>query len=61
MAFVKVPGLPGKVYVPDRKKGCPCKHPCRDCFSCGFCSEDKCRICLGDKNKISKDRSAPRD
>lgn len=45
MAFVRIPGLPGKVYVPD-KKGHPCKHPCKDCFSCEFCSDDRCRICI---------------
>lgn len=48
MAFVKAPGLPGKIYVPD-KKASPCKHLCRDCFSCEFCSDDRCRICIGDK------------
>ncbi|MCG8688574.1 MAG: hypothetical protein MI892_27135 [Desulfobacterales bacterium] len=45
MAFVKVPGLPGKVYVPDTKKDCTKKHPCKDCFSCEFCSDDRCGVC----------------
>ena len=45
MPFVKVPGLPGKVYVPEKKRNCPKKHPCRDCFSCDVCSDDRCRVC----------------
>lgn len=45
MAFVKIPGLPGKVYVPDAVPGQKKKHLCRDCFSCEFCSDDRCRVC----------------
>jgi hypothetical protein len=45
MPFVRVPGLSGKVYVPE---SCPAeskKHPCRDCFDCQRCSDDRCRLC----------------
>lgn len=45
MPFVKVPGLEGKVYVPQNNKGCPKKHPCKDCFACDHCSDDRCRVC----------------
>lgn len=44
MAFEKIPGVPGRCYRPE---GCGRrKHPCRDCFSCGFCSPDRCALCL---------------
>ncbi|MDD2736038.1 MAG: hypothetical protein PHF56_19055 [Desulfuromonadaceae bacterium] len=23
------------------------KHPCSDCFSCQWCSDERCRLCLG--------------
>jgi hypothetical protein len=31
MPFVKMPGLRGKVYVPENQQGSPQKHPCKDC------------------------------
>lgn len=27
------------------------KHPCPDCFSCQFCSDDRCAICLAGRKK----------
>ncbi len=47
MPFVSVPGLNGKVYVPEEIREGSKKHPCRDCFSCQECSDDRCRVCLG--------------
>jgi len=46
MSFVSVPGLKGKVYVPDGYRQCSKKYPCQDCFSCQQCSDDRCRVCL---------------
>ncbi len=46
MAFVSMPGLKGKVYVPDESGSGSKKHPCKDCFSCQQCSDDRCRVCL---------------
>lgn len=46
MAFVSIPGIPGKVFVPDQDGRCA-KHPCRDCFACQQCSDDRCRVCRG--------------
>ncbi len=43
-SFVPCPGgLPGKCFVPpaDAQR----KHPCRDCFSCQWCSDDRCALC----------------
>lgn len=25
----------------------PKKHPCPDCTCCQWCSDDRCRVCLG--------------
>ena len=50
MAFVTIPGLKGKVYVPQAPDGYFKKHPCAECFSCQNCSDDRCRVCLGQRN-----------
>jgi hypothetical protein len=43
--FIKVPGLSGKVYVPESCSAASKKHPCRDCFGCQQCSDDRCSLC----------------
>ncbi len=51
MAFIRIAGVQGKVYVPDqtgRKK-----HNCKDCFCCQRCSDSRCRLCLNRKTKTS--------
>jgi hypothetical protein len=45
MAFINVPGLVGKLYVPDDRPLRPKKHACPDCFGCQQCSDDRCRLC----------------
>ncbi len=47
MPFVRLPGLAGKVYVPEPMPLQQKKHDCRDCFSCQQCGEDRCRVCRG--------------
>lgn len=27
------------------------KYPCDDCFSCQFCSDERCSMCLCNKHK----------
>jgi len=56
MSFTKVPGLTGKVYVPQKSNSGAKKHPCKDCFSCQSCSDDRCRVCL---NQRTCRRSGP--
>jgi len=46
MSFVSVPGLKGKVYVPEKTQESIKKHPCKECYFCQFCSDDRCRVCL---------------
>lgn len=49
MAWKIIPGLKGRVYVPEEQESTPKKHACRDCFSCQLCSDDRCRLCEGRK------------
>ena len=51
MPFVSHPGLPGKVFVPVFNPERSRKHPCRDCFSCQLCGEDRCQVCRGEAEK----------
>ena len=45
VTFVRVPGLSGKVYVPEPCPAASKKHPCRDCFGCQQCSDERCSLC----------------
>lgn len=44
--FIRIKGFAGKIYSPPELKNTPKKHPCPDCRSCRFCSEEKCSLCL---------------
>lgn len=44
MSFVKIEGVPGVVYVPDG--AAPRKNDCPDCFSCQFCPDERCGVCI---------------
>jgi len=50
MPFINIPGVTGKVYVPDEKQGRIKKHNCSDCFLCQICSDDRCLLCKGKKS-----------
>jgi hypothetical protein len=45
MPFETVPGLKGKVYVPETRVQSPKRYPCRDCYACQMCSDDRCNVC----------------
>ena len=45
MPFVRIPGVEGKVFVPDEDHQAPKKHNCPDCASCQWCAESRCRLC----------------
>ena len=49
MTFKKVPGLKGRLYIPEKKDGKTGKHNCIDCFSCQMCSDVRCESCLGEQ------------
>ena len=56
MAFIRMRGVCGKVFVPEGSPD-PKKHPCPDCFECRQCSDDRCGVCLGE----SAEDGAPRN
>jgi len=46
MGFKRLPNNQGMIYTPE----CACirrKNPCVDCFSCQWCSNERCRLCKG--------------
>jgi hypothetical protein len=45
MPFITLCGVTGRVYVPPTVRAHPQKHPCRDCFDCLGCSDDRCNLC----------------
>jgi hypothetical protein len=45
MGFIWMKGIEGLVYVPE-DTGSAKKHPCRDCFRCQWCSDNRCELCL---------------
>ncbi len=51
MAFTNVRGLRGKVYQPEPSQVEFQKHPCKDCYSCQRCSDDRCRMCCGGQHQ----------
>lgn len=48
MAFIRMKGVEGLVYVPE-DDGSPKKHPCKDCYFCQWCSDNRCDLCLKSK------------
>jgi hypothetical protein len=48
MAFVKLPGSIGKLYVPEAHTAQAPKHPCPDCFCCQRCGDERCAVCRQD-------------
>lgn len=45
MGFIRMPGVPGQIYVPDEEGKGLKKFPCPDCFSCQWCSDNRCDLC----------------
>jgi hypothetical protein len=45
MAWINVPGLAGKVYLPEDTGHVQKKHPCKACFACQWCDENRCQVC----------------
>lgn len=58
MPFIKIEGFTGNIYVPEINPGKK-KHPCRDCYSCQFCSDERCKLCLGKKSGNKKSDDSP--
>jgi hypothetical protein len=56
MALIRIPGLPGRIYVLDENG--PKKHNCKDCCFCQMCSDDRCLACLKKKSKKRRKKRA---
>ncbi len=54
MPFIKINGLPGKVYIPDKLPDNRKKNTCPDCFSCQMCSDTRCQVCTNNHHAIKK-------
>ena len=53
MAYRRIKGIPGLVYMPDPVQT-PKKHSCKDCFFCQWCSDDRCESCMNRKKSCKK-------
>jgi len=53
MGFVKIKDFNGIMFIPE-DTGRPKKHSCADCFSCNFCSDERCTLCLKGKPEPEK-------
>jgi hypothetical protein len=47
MPFIQLPGVTGKIYVPEEKPAGEKKHNCKDCHCCQMCSDERCNLCRG--------------
>jgi len=45
MPFIELPGIKGKVFVPE-DVSVEKKHNCPDCMNCQWCSDERCEACL---------------
>jgi hypothetical protein len=45
LTFINIPGVKGKVFKPEERLDLPKKHPCKNCYSCQLCSDDRCTLC----------------
>jgi hypothetical protein len=45
MPFIKLKGVLGRVFVPEKVQDSEKKYPCADCFDCQWCDEERCRVC----------------
>ncbi|NCC49656.1 MAG: hypothetical protein EOM20_00435 [Spartobacteria bacterium] len=57
MPFVRYPGVEGLVFEPEATG--PKKHKCPDCFSCQWCDESRCKVCLASKKKSCQTDGTP--
>ena len=59
MVWTTIPGVTGKVYVPDDTGPMQKKHPCKACFSCQWCDETRCQVCRNDQSATISPQSTP--
>jgi hypothetical protein len=54
MAFITIPNIKGKIYIPETKPQTLKKQKCHDCFSCQICSESRCQVCMSEESCKNK-------
>jgi len=52
MAWIRIPGVKGKVYQPEHQPQCPRKHHCHDCHICQMCSDTRCDACRAQESRL---------
>ncbi len=57
MAFVEISGMKGKLFVPEVQDNKEKKYPCRDCYACQHCSDERCAFCLKRCGHLTNDDS----
>jgi len=50
MAFITIPNIIGKIFVPETLAETIKKRKCHDCFSCQMCSESRCELCKSEES-----------
>ena len=61
MPFTRIPGVVGKVYVPESRPNHLKKHPCHHCYACQMCGDDRCRVCRNGSGRTRDPVSGPRE
>jgi hypothetical protein len=46
MGFMTSDLIKGRIFVPAKPPAHSRKHPCKDCFSCQHCGDDRCGLCF---------------
>ena len=57
MPYIRIPGVEGLVWDQEPVPASLKKHDCKDCFSCQWCSNESCEMCLGSKKEARKKTS----
>jgi len=61
MGFVRMPGIEGKVYVPETAPPQQTrKHDCGDCYTCQMCGDERCSVCRGGRPCSRENPSEPK-
>lgn len=50
MPWQTLPNVKGKVYIPEFSDKIK-KYPCKDCFECQSCSQERCHVCRQEKKQ----------
>lgn len=60
MSFQKLPDNLGMIFVPECTQECR-KNKCIDCFSCQWCSNERCRLCKEKLLQVEKKKTGQKN